>query len=267
MTKRKPSPTFQVRLIGPDLSPERIPIRSVYDVLAAVQDLASGRDPYETPKVNQEKSVGILDVRRGSAMYDCISWSPEEALSNLTRVANFLTAPENPELQDDGLIAAMRPIERLSDVARTIGCQIEIALKDRKSPPIFSIDKDSFQGISDRLLMSGETTIIGIVQRAGGATTERCLLRIPSRRRGLYCNVADRKLVRRLGQHLYEQIVATGTATWIHRTWRLYHFTIRDFTQPRASNFSKALQQLRDAGFKAWDEIPNPIGFIKELRS
>jgi hypothetical protein len=66
---------------------------------------------------------------------------------------------------------------------------------------------------------------------------------------------------------LYEEIVATGTATWIHRNWRIYEFTIRDFTQPQLGDVTTALKQLREAGLKAWDVIKDPEAFIQELRS
>jgi ABC-type transport system substrate-binding protein len=66
---------------------------------------------------------------------------------------------------------------------------------------------------------------------------------------------------------LYEQIAATGTAIWIHRTWRIYKFTIKDFTQPQLGDPSKAIEELREAGLKAWDDIENPDAFVQELRS
>jgi hypothetical protein len=177
-----------------------------------------------------------------------------------------LASAESGDIDDDGLIAALRPIELLSEVAKTIKGKIEVALQ-KAAAPLFVIAQDAFQHISNRLLLSGETTIVGRVERAGGATSMRCLLRVPGRRRGLYCGVADRKVVQRLGQHLYEEIAAVGTATWIHRTWRIYRFTIKDFSQPRLGNGREALEQLRNAGLKAWDSIPDPASFIEELRS
>lgn len=95
----------------------------------------------------------------------------------------------------------------------------------------------------------------------------RCLLRVPDRSRGLYCNVASKAVVQRLGQHLYETIVARGTAVWIHRTWRIYRFTITDFTQPQLGDVDQTLEQLHEAGLKAWDNIGSPEDFIQELRS
>ena len=70
---KKPEPTFEVRFVAPGLVPEKIPLHAISEVLAAVQDLASGRDPFETRQVPQEKLIGLLNVRRGSAIYGCVS--------------------------------------------------------------------------------------------------------------------------------------------------------------------------------------------------
>jgi hypothetical protein len=259
-------PTFEVRLVGPDLTPERMPLRAVNDVLSAVQDLASGRDPFEVRQVPPEKGISLAKVRRGSAVYACVAHAPDEARANLSCIGRLLASGNAEAVDDDRLIAALRPIQLLSEVARAIDGQVQVALK-KSASPLFSVIKDAYQRISDRLLLKGETTVIGRVERVGGATGMRCLLRVPGRRRGLYCSVAGRKLAQRLGQHLYEDIAAVGTATWIHRTWRIYHFTIRDFSQPRLGNARDALNELRNAGLKAWDVIDNPEGFIQELRS
>jgi hypothetical protein len=235
--------------------------------LSAVQDLASGRDPYEASCVPKEKIISVAKVRSGSAVYSCVSRSPEEARANLSHVGKLLSSESASELDEDGLLAALRPIESLSQVAKVNGCQIEVTLTGRRKPPLFVINEDAFQRISERLLLRGDTTVVGRVLRAGGATQMRCLLRVSGRRRGLYCNVEGKKLVQRLAQHLYEQIAATGTATWIHRTWRIYKFTIKDFTQPQLGDPNQALEELREAGLKAWDDIEDPNAFIQELRS
>ncbi len=265
MSKRPPTPTFEVRLVAADLAPERMPLRAVNDVLSAVQDLASGRDPFEVRHVPPEKGISLARIRSGSAVYACVAHAPTEARANLSRIGHLLASVTGDGLDDDGLIAALRPIQLLSEVAKTIDGQVQVALTKAASP-LFIVMKDAFQRISDRLLLEGDTTVVGRVERVGGATDMRCLLRVPGRRRGLYCNVVGRKLVQRLGQHLYEDIAAVGTATWIHRTWRIYRFTIRDFSQPRLGNAREALDELRNAGLKAWDGIDNPEAFIQELR-
>jgi hypothetical protein len=217
-------------------------------------------------QVPPEKGISVARIRTGSAVYSCVARAPKEARANLSRIGELLASTTGEEIDDDRLVASLRPIRVLSEVAKTIKGQIEVAL-NKTAAPLFSIAKDAYQRISGRLLLTGETTVVGRLQRIGGATRERCLLHIPGRNRGLYCNVAGEKLARRLGQHLYEDIAASGTATWIHRSWRIYRFVVKDFSQPRLSNAREALEQLRNAGLKAWDTIPDPAAFIQELRS
>ncbi len=266
-SKKKAAPTFRVHFVGPEIVPEQVPLRSVSDALSAIQDLACGRDPFETAHVPPEKGIGLVDVRRGSAVYSCVSRAPDEAKANLARVGVLLSSAGHEPTEEDGLVAALRPIESLSQVARSLTCRIEVTWGRHEQSPLFVLGGDAFQRISSRLLLRGETTVIGSVQRVGGATGMRCALRVPGRQHLLYCDVKSQDLVRRLGQHLYEQIAARGTATWIHRSWRIYDFAIQDFTQPQLGDPAKAIEQLRSAGLKAWDQIADPEAFIRELRS
>jgi len=184
----------------------------------------------------------------------------------LVRVAALLTTLGEEHGNGDGLIAAFRPLKSLCDVAGSVGCSVQVRLLGRDTKELFSLQKDDYERISGRLFMTGETTVVGTIERVGGATGMRCLLRVPGRPRLLYCDVESQDLVRRLGQHLYEQIAATGTATWIHRSWRIHEFKINDFTQPRLGNLTESLKELRNAGLSAWDEVSDPENYIQELR-
>jgi hypothetical protein len=262
----KPSPTFEVRFVGRDLLPEKIPLRAVSEALSAVQDIASGRDPYEEQHVQPEKGIGLLDVRRGSAVFSCVARCPEEAVTNLRRVGALMAAPDERN-DGDGLIVALRPIRYLSEIAKSVQCRVEVTLGARAKQPLFSIGEDDYGRIAGRLLMRGETTIVATIERVGGATDVKCALRVPGRRHLLYCDVKTRDLAQRLGRHLYEEIAAAGTATWIHSSWRIYSFTINDFTQPRLGNALEAIEEIRRAGLSAWDSIEDPQKYIEDLRT
>lgn len=252
--QKGPKPTFEVRLVGEGISPEAITLRQVGDALSAIQDIASGRDPFEQSSVPAEKGIGLVDVSRGSAVFSCVARSPNEALENLALIGQMLRDIETIDFAEQAgrLVAALQPIQNLCDVARIVGCEIEVRAN---SQTIFSLQPPVYQQLSRRLLVTGETTIVGRVQRVGGATGMKCALRIDGRRKLLYCNVKDRKLVRRLGQKLYEPIAATGIATWISRTWRLRSFTISDFSQPRLGDVDEMFASLRAAGLDAWDHV------------
>jgi len=263
---KKPSATFEVRLVGPDVLPERIPLRVVSEALSAVQNIASGRDPFEEQHVDPEKSINLLDVRRGSATYRCVARSPEEAVANLTRFGSQLSSLDDNQENGDALVTVLRPIETLSEIARSVNGQVQVKILGQNGTPAFSICQDDYHRVSEHLFVKGDTTVVGTVQRAGGATEMKCLLRVPGRRHMLYCKVKDKTLAQRLGQHLYEEIAATGTATWIHRTWHIHAFTINDFTQPRLDDVSETISELRDAGLNAWDEVDNPEQHLRGLR-
>jgi hypothetical protein len=265
--KKRIPPTFEVSFKAPELSPECIPPGVIGKALSAIQDLASGRDPFDDPHVPTERSIALVQVRRGSAIYSCVAHAPDEATTNLTRIGGLLSSTDEHQLEEDGLVAALSPIKSLSSIARSVGCRIEVALAGHKGEPLFVIVEDAFERISSRLLLHGDTTVVGRVERVGGATSLRCLMRVPGRRHILYCDVESKNLAQQLGQHLYEQIVASGTATWIHRSWRIYSFKITGFSQPRLGNPREAIKQMRNAGLKAWDQIPDPETFIQELRS
>ena len=260
---KKPEPTFEVRFVAPGLVPEKIPLHAISEVLAAVQDLASGRDPFETRQVPQEKLIGLLNVRRGSAIYGCVSCAPDEARHNLRLVGKMLSGLDKSSAEDDLMVSAFRPVEAMSLVARAVGCRLEVYPAGNRDNPMFTIGGGDFEKLSGRLLLDGDTTVIGTVVRAGSATGMRCLMRVPGRQRILYCDVETKKLVRQLGRHLYEPIAATGKATWIHRSWYIYKFTVSGFTQPKLGDPSKAIAKLRSAGLKAWDKIPNPDAYTK----
>jgi hypothetical protein len=224
-----PRPIFSVRFVSDDISPQQVPLRAVNEALSAVQDIASGRDPFVTSKVDPTKAMNLVRVRSGSATYACVSHAPTEAMTNLTRAGALISAEDMVE--DSSLVAVLKPLEKLSEVARTLKCRLEV-IAAPESTPLLIVEGNAYDRISKRLLVEGDATVVGRVERAGGATEMRCGLRVPGRHHLLYCGVATRNVVQRLGQHLYEHIAAVGTAKWIHRTRYIYTFKIADFSQP-----------------------------------
>jgi len=272
--KHKPETTFIVRFVGEGLSPDRIPFRAVSEALSAIQDLASGRDPFETQQVPPDKTIGLVDVQSGSAKYLCVARAPDEAVHNLNRFGHLLTSIGNKRSRPDNeqLVAAIKPIKALSEIAKQFDCKLEVSLATAPREPIFAIEKNDYRRIAGRLFMKGLTTISGTIQRVGGATGMRCLMRIANRRKLLFCDVKakpgieTKELVRKLGQHLYEEVSATGEAVWIHRTWYIYKFTIHDFGQPRLGDPFELIESLRDSGLNAWDDVDDPEELIRGFR-
>lgn len=261
--------TFEVRLVGPKVAPDKVPLHAVSDLLAAIQDMAAARDPFVSRHVPPEQAIGLVDVTSGSAVYKCVSPSPEEAWKNLHVIGAYLAAAEarREEHEPDQLIATLGAIDTVSGIARNMGCRVEVWHPRSGPGPLLTITDRAYENLSQRLFVRGETTVFGKIERAGGATEMRCLLRVPGRQRLLYCSVASKDIVQQLGRHLYENIAATGEATWIHRSWRMLAFEIKSFVKPKLGNPLKAIEELREAGMDAWDQVENVQAYLEDLRS
>lgn len=262
---KKPSPTFEVVLRG-NATPEQLPLRTVSEALAAIQDIASGRDPYEQQSVPDELAIGLLDIARGSAIFRCVARDPAAALHNISWAGNLLASQDYDESESDRMASMLRPLAELSKIAKSLACEVAVRVSKTEANLLSVID-ETYSKIAGKVLVQGDTTIVGQVERAGGATEMKCLLRVQGRRKLLYCDVKNKDLVRRLGQHLYEDIAATGTATWIHRTWRVQSFEIHDFTQPKLGPVDAMIHSLRTAGLSEWDTICDPKRYLERCGS
>lgn len=259
---KKPQPSFQVRLTGTGLVPERVPLRAFTDTLSAVQRLASGRSAEdESPHANP---VSLLDIRRGSAVYECVAKDANFAVSRFESLGQMLGNPESAIDQD--FDDTLSPLEELSGIARKLRCVIQIRKAIKPHNIIAEIDADAFRNVSQHLIVEGTTNLSGTIVRVGGATDMKCVLRLPMRQRLLYCNVANSDLLRELGKRLYQDVIATGHARWLQRTWWVYSFKVSGIEDKPKGKILAGLRAMYEAGGSHWDEVSNPEALIKELR-
>lgn len=256
-----PQPTFEVRFIGNDIYPESIPLRDISEALSAVQRLASGK--YAEEDLEQSDSIGLMAVKRGSAVFKCVANRPTHAIRQLKGVGNFVEAPSGNQAEHFGY--ALKPLHRLSDIARSLKCRIVVRARGDKSD-IASFESESYHRVSKAVLVSGTTTVTARVERVGGSTDTRCILRVKGLPRVLFCDVASQPVAKDLAQHLYEDIRAYGTATWLCQTWKLVEFKLESFTVPKRGSILQGLNQINEAGGKAWEKVADPRSILEGLR-
>lgn len=256
---------FEVRFTGEGVSPATVALRSMGDALSAVQNLAAG-----TALDNEgiEQGFSLVRIEEGSARYHCLARVPGLAEKNLAAVGRILDAgalgsPKEVEL----LVSVLNPMKNLSQIAKSAKCRLEIR-SSQFTNPLFVVDADAYDRIAERVLLEGETTICGKVESVGGSDLNklRCKLRIPGRRHQLACSLADRQVAQHLAKCLWQDVVASGKATWVQSTWQIHGFEIRGVTQPSLGNVDKAMESLRLSGLDAWDDIDDPEAYLKELR-
>jgi hypothetical protein len=278
--KKKPETDFVVRLVRHDMRPWAVPMRSLAQILQATQRLVSQREdeevedgivdeeevqPAEPIADQQERQLRLVDVRAGSATYAVSAIKKAVAVSILAATGAAIAAPD----QSDWSQATLSSLRDLSDVARRLDCRIEM-----RQPPqnrglgeiLAEVSGETFSAIQGSAFIRGHSSVIGSIQRVGGATAMHCALRLPNRTRLLICRVATPDLVRGLGQYLYQTIVVSGEATWLRQNWQLRGLRITAFEPPKTGSIREALEKIKQAGGHEWNNIADPLGFIAEMR-
>ena len=265
---RRPSPDFEIRLVGHQVKPWDVPMRALARTLNAVQRLMEPTTEEGATKQDKEAAISIMplhliDVKSGSARYAVSANDPERTIRTLTEAGLAL---ENPGAQEWDL-DLLSPIEDLSDVARSLMCSIEFRKFGKDETVFATIVGNSYSTLAATAFVTGESSVYGYLERVGGATEQRCGLRLPTQpSRMIYCTVETEELVRKLGQHIYENIMVSGTVTWLRKAWRVKTVRVKDFELSKTGSILEALDEIYEAGGKAWDEIDDPESLIRELR-
>jgi hypothetical protein len=264
---KKPTPIFEVVFTGGGVYPEKIPIGKVADALSAIRRLATGEvlgdEDEEEEEEEADRSIRLLDVTRtSSAVFRFVGPSPNLALQRLKETGRILENPEDVGQNE----YILRPVKDLSKIAETLGCTVILRETGKRHDVLARIEPASYAKISRSLLVSGSTQISGTVQRVGGATAMRCALRVSFQSRLLFCRIEADTVARKLGDALYQRVVAAGTARWLRNSMRIFSFTIQDVTRPKEGSLEDHLKAIWDAGVKDWEKIDDPDGFLQEVR-
>ncbi len=272
---KKPSPAFEIRLVGHGIRPWAVPMRSLARLLNAVQRLIDPRDDADLdsasesnePQADASKILNLLDVTSGSASYPVSAQDSEGAQTALRLIGEHISNPNQAEWND----SALSSLRDFSDVAKSLGCHVEFCTprqKRTKGTVIARISPITYDEVEGSAFIHGGTSVYARIERVGGATDMHCGIRLPrAPRRMVICRVVSEDLVRELGQYMYQYAMLAGEATWLRSNWRLKHLVIKSVEPPKDGSFVEALRRVHSAGGSAWDEISDPDAFICEMRN
>lgn len=270
-TTKKPTASFVIRLVSPGLRPWDVPMRSLTRILNAIQrlienteaDITDFDEKEEEPTPHSPSPIQLLDVISGSAAYPVAAFDGTAAIKTLGDMGRNL---ENPSKADWDAVS-LSSIEEISASAKAIGCHVEI-LKDYKGGNVIAkIAPESYAEISEGAFITGESSVYGYLERVGGATRPHCALRIASQpAKMVICHVASDELVRQLGPYVYKNVRVSGEVTWLKRNWHIKTIQVQAFEPVKTGSIRKALNEIYEAGGKAWDNVDDPEALIKGTR-
>ena len=270
-TRSKPKPDFEIQLVAQGMRPWGVPMRALARALNAVQRLMEpmDEDEIQDEQKQPEKVIAsasplhLIGVVSGSARYKVSANDPERTVKTLAEAGRALKNPDN----EDWSVDLLSPIEELSNIAKSLGCAIEFKQPGKDGEVFVTIESNSYAILAKTAFVTGESSVYGYLERVGGATDQRCGLRLPTQlKKMIYCTVQTEELVRRLGQHIYENVLVSGIVTWFRKGWRVKHICVTDFEPSKSGSILETLDRIYEAGGKAWDDIDDPEALIAEMR-
>jgi hypothetical protein len=230
------------------MSPETLDIGELGDLLKALRDSIAGLTPIEGE--GQEPPpvlLGLGGFSRGSVIAILTSPVPEivePAISRFNAAIRKGDLTDVPDVSIEGVKRILSLTKKHEVDAQFFGG------KATKRPSSVITPRTEFRTPA---IVSGETTLYGKVERAGGATAARVLLRIPERHALLPCD-ADEQIARELGARMYEWVMVSGDATWNAKDLSLRSFRIRRVDPfDQKTSLVQAFDELRAAVGPAWE--------------
>lgn len=248
-------------------------MRALTKVLDAVQrlldqredDFEDGPDIEEPAQDELTQILHLLDVKKGSAVYEVAAPDGPAAIRALRLIGGYIERPDAADWSQPTLSS----LEDLSQVARSMGCEIEILHADGKGGRnvIARITPQTYEDIAGLAFVSGRTSIYARIEKVGGATKMGCNIRLPaSPRKMVPCRVKYEELVRELGQYVYQSVLLSGEATWLSHNWKLKTMIVDSFEPPKTGSILKALEGAYKSGGEAWDQVDDPDSLIAGMR-
>lgn len=261
-------PTFTIRLAGKGISPTRVSVRQLSEILSAVQTLAnqSGETLEDAGDAisdgNEPEFLSLIGVKSGSAVFPIVASRPQ-IVNDLQRIGEFIRTVEDPT--HTWSFRALAPSRQLSQIAGCLKCSISLCRPD--NTVLAEFDGETYDRLAKKLLVKGFTKINANIQRVGGVTEMKCAVRLANRKPLLYCSVANDRVSRQLGQSLYHDMVLSGEATWVQGTWEIYRFVIHECVERVDVPLLESIDAIYNAGGRGWESISNVQAALRDLRS
>ena len=272
--KKKPEADFMIRLEGGGVKPWSVPMRSLGRVLAAVQRLVDQRDDLvdgeesdelSEPQFEEPRTLRLLSVTSGSAGYAVGAVNRPMTLAVLADTGRSILQPDKADWHP----STISSLDELSQIAKQLSCIIEFRhpkVGRNYGDVLASITPDTYAMVRSRAFRYGRTSVVGRLERVGGATAAKCGVHVQGRSRMLFCNVVGGDLTRELGKYIYTNVLLSGEAVWYRFNDQLKSLTVSSFSPTKTDSFADVARIVSDAGGNAWDSVRDPDELIRQMR-
>lgn len=243
---------IDIRLEGPDIQPESIPVGELLDLLLCYERLLrdlTGKRHSKVERKHREMRLRLVSVERGSTTLSCLA--PEELYNANRTISQAIgKGSDLPPEARDSFFRLRKRIEKL-------GCDVKIQGEDLEP---FAISRER---VPTKRFIRGETTVYGECIAVGG---RKAVVKLVSGSGAQIRIRLSNELAREIAKHLYEEIGVRGLATWEVSGPRIVDMEAYELLPYRRTSPKEAIQALQESAGKDWGKIADPEEFLRKLR-
>ena len=252
--------TVEVVISGAEVSPERVALLDLVDVLARIDKLISSYTVAAKGELPAGSVLSLIDIESGSEnLVFSVAESLLPAWVEISRAVEEKSLAGLPNETHKELWSLSQSLER-----RGWGLEIRKDTKLGISRALIGVATD-LAPPDEPVLIRGTTSLHGRCLRVGGATRHKAEIRLATNNKILNAELSE-DTAKELATRLYEEVVLEGQATWNAKTWEIVDFLVSAVTHYRAREPTNAFDELAKAAEGRWEGV-DATEFIDGLRS
>ncbi len=250
---------IELRFTG-DISPDRISIRELTDMLVNFEDSVIELILRDHPEVSTEEIiVGLVKIGEGSARFIFRSTFMKYAIPVFILWASSIANNEYKNLPHKSIEASIK----IASFAKSRNCIVEFRTGEQSEDVLAKITPETEIIIPESVYLHGETVIYGRIERVGGVKPI-VTVRLDDNKL-LHCRLSEQK-AKNLAPKLYDYVGIKGTAKWNVENYQIEHFEIDRLTEYQQMPISKAVNELAKEFGKYFDAIDDVNKHVSDIR-
>lgn len=248
---------LEIRLKGDGIKPGLIRSHEIAEILESFETFVVNETIKRNPSIKREDIiVGVYEIADKSIGLRFKTTIATLVIPAFTQAAVAISDGNFEKLSPKSLDS----LQKISSFTKKHNATTELNLVNANKK-LAEITKDTI--IPKPIKISGLTEISAKILRVGGKLP-KAMLELHDGNI-IYCGIPE-NLAKDLGRKLYEVVIFSGLAVWDAETITIEDFTITEFKDAPKEDPLVALRKIRDLVGSTFDEIPNVIEYVNNIR-
>lgn len=249
---------LKIRLVGEDISPEKISANDFSKLIAAYEDALIAFFEKRHP---DKKDLGFVSVVGISSESAGVVFRPNYE-TEMIEVANDINTSINNKTISKLPFKTVENLTIIQNYINKKNCTAELNGYDKIAST--KITPSTNLRITKSFYIKGETTIYGKVVRVGGKEPR---VRVQINDDLELSVIIKEKDAKELSPYLYEVIGIKGMAKWKKENHELVEIKPKSFILMEEKSLKEKFKGLGDLLGKYWVDIDNPDDYVASLRT